>query len=172
MVEINMKVYFETERLIIRDPIVEDFESIWEMRIDKDVTEFTGGVTALTRDEAYEKHLKRCEHSDDTAKEYSVILKESNDYIGYCGFQYCEILGGMEILYGYAKKYWGKGYAIEAAKAVLKFGLTKLNLDEILASVNYENVASDKILNEIGMTYVGDIEWPKEGMVKKYIIKS
>ncbi len=85
-----------------------------------------------------------------------------DDYVGYCGFQYCEISGGMEILYGYAKQYWGKGYAIEAAKAVLRFGLTRLNLDEILAF--------DKILNEIGMTYIGDIEWPKEGMVKKYMI--
>ena len=65
-----------------------------------------------------------------------------DDYVGYRGFQYCEISGGMEILYGYAKQYWGKGYAVEAAKAVLKFG----------------------------MTYVGDIEWPKEGMVKKYMI--
>ncbi|MDH8679932.1 GNAT family N-acetyltransferase [Fusibacter bizertensis] len=167
-----MNVYFETERLIIRDPIVEDFDSIWEMRKDEDVTEFTGGVTRLTCDEAYEKHLKRCDNCDDTAKEYSVIIKETNDYIGYCGFQYCTVLNGLEILYGYAKKYWGNGYAIEAAKAVLEFGITKLNLDEIVAAVNYENVASDKVLIKIGMNYVGDIEWPEQGMVKKYNIKS
>ncbi|WP_175438432.1 GNAT family N-acetyltransferase [Fusibacter sp. 3D3] len=66
----------------------------------------------------------------------------------------------------------GNGYAIEAAKAVLEFGLTELNLDEIVAAVNYENVASDKVLIRIGMHYVGDIEWPDQGIVKKYRIKS
>ncbi|GAU75442.1 hypothetical protein [Fusibacter sp. 3D3] len=69
-----MKVYFETERLIIREPIAEDFDSIWAMRNDEAVTEFTGGLTRLSRDEAYQKHLKRCEQYDDTAKEYSVVL--------------------------------------------------------------------------------------------------
>ncbi|MBF4692013.1 GNAT family N-acetyltransferase [Fusibacter ferrireducens] len=167
-----MKVYLETERLIIRDPIIEDFNSIWKMRRDETVTQFTGGVTKLARDEAYEKHLKRCENFDDTAKEYAVVLKATNEYIGYCGFQYCSILDGLEILYGYDKQYWGNGYAVEAAKAILEFGLNQLNLDEVLAAVNYENVASDKVLIKIGMQYAGDIEWPEQGMVKKYHIKS
>lgn len=166
-----MKVYIETDRLIIRDPIIEDFNSIWDMRNDENVTEFTGGITRLVRNEVYERHLKRCKNFDDTPKEYSVVLKESKEYIGYCGFQYCTILDGLEILYGYAKKYWGNGYAIEAAKAVLEFGINELKIDEIVAAVNYENIASDKVLTKIGMNYLGDVEWPEQGMVKKYQIK-
>jgi len=38
-----MNVYIETKRLIIREPIIDDFDSIWEMRNDEDVTKFTGG---------------------------------------------------------------------------------------------------------------------------------
>lgn len=166
-----MKVYLETDRLIIRDPIIEDFDSIWQMRNDVDVSEFTGGVTQLLRDESYKRHLSRCKNLDDSPKEYSVLLKESNEYIGYCGFQYCKVLDGMEILYGYAKKHWGKGYAIEAAKSVLDFGLSELKISEIVAAVNYANVASDKVLIKIGMDYVGDVEWPEQGMVKKYKLK-
>ena len=49
---------------------------------------------------------------------YAVVLKDTGDYIGYCGFQYCSVLKDIEILYGYAKAHWGKGYALEAAKAV------------------------------------------------------
>jgi len=165
-----MKVYLETDRLIIRDPIADDFESIWKMWNDEEVTKFTGGLTKLTRDEAFERYVEKCENVDDILKEYSVILKDSNEYIGYCGFKYCSVLDGIEILYGYAKEHWGKGYAVEAAKAVLHFGINELKLGEIVAAVNYRNTASDKTLVNIGMKYIGDVEWPEEGMVKKYKI--
>jgi len=164
-----MKVLLETDRLIIRDPIIEDFDSIWSMRNDEDVTLFTGGVTELTRDDLYKRHIKRCEYFGREPQEYSVILKDSKQYIGYCGFQYCDVLNGIEILYGYSKTYWGNGYAIEAAKAVLEFGITELNLKEIVAAVNSENVASEEVLIRIGMKYLCDVKWPKQGMVRKYI---
>lgn len=163
-----MKVYIETERLMIRDPILEDFDAIWKMRNDDAVTQFTGGITKLSRDQAYERHIERCENFDDEPKEYAVILKESGSYLGYCGFQYCDILGGIELLYGYAKAYWGNGYAYEAAKAVIEFAEEAFTLDVIFAAVNDDNVASDKVLSKIGMTLVGKIEWPEQGLVKKY----
>jgi hypothetical protein len=40
---------------------------------------------------------------------YAGVLKDTGDYIGYCGFQYCSVLKDIEILYG---------YALEAAQAV------------------------------------------------------
>ncbi len=166
--ENEMRVNIETERLIIRDPIVGDFDSIWEMRNDESVTKFTGGITKLSKDELYALHIKRCENIDSKPNEYSVMLKDSREYIGYCGFQYCDLLGGLEILYGYAKKYWGNRYAIEAAKAVLDFGINELKLKEIVAAVNYENAASDKVLINIGFEYLGDVKWPNQGLVKKY----
>jgi RimJ/RimL family protein N-acetyltransferase len=169
---IGNKIIIETERLIIREPIIEDFDYIWSMRNDEEVTLFTGGVTKLSKEEIYERHLERCKNFEDKPKEYSVVLKETNEYIGYCGFQYCDILEGIEILYGYSKKHWGKGYASEAAAAVLKFGIESLNLSEIVAAVNSKNVASEKVLLHIGMKYVGEIQWPNQGFIKKYIIKN
>ena len=164
-----MKVYIETERLIIRDPIIDDFEAVWAMRNDEDVTTFTGGVTKRSKEQVYERHVKECANHSNEPREYAVVLKDTGDYIGYCGFQYCSVLKGIEILYGYAKDHWGKGYALEAAKAVMAFGLNELKLDKIVAAVNYDNVASDQILIKIGMTYQGDIEWPDQGMVKSYV---
>ncbi len=166
-----MNVVLETERLIIREPVLEDFEPLWKMRNDGDVTKFTGGITKLSRDEMYERHAKRCANFDSKPKEYSVVLKGSGEYIGYCGFQYCGVLDGIEILYGYAKEYWGYGYASEAAKVVLEHGIKELQMKQIVAAVNKDNIASDKVLTKIGMEYVGDVEWPGQGMVKTYEIK-
>ena len=161
----------ETERLIIREPIIEDFEFIWKMRNDPEVTKFTGGVTSLSKDELYSNHVKRCQNRSNTPKEYSVVLKATNEYIGYCGFQLCEVLGGIEILYGFLKEYWGKGYASEASEAVLKYGKNNLGLKKIHAAVNLRNLASEKVLINSGMEYVETIDYPNEGKVKKYIFQ-
>lgn len=159
----------ETKRLIIRDPIIDDFKFIWEMRNDPEVCQFTGGVTSFSKDELYQNHLKRCKNNSNTPKEYSVVLKATGEYIGYCGFQLCEVLGGIEILYGFLKRYWGKGYGTEAVKAVLKYGKESLALEKIYAAVNLNNLASEKVLLNSGMKYIEKIEYPNDGKVKKYI---
>ncbi len=159
----------ETERLIIRDPIIDDFKFIWSMRNDPEVTKFTGGVTSQSKDELYSNHVKRCQNKSNTPKEYSVVLKSTGEYIGYCGFQFCQVLDGIEILYGFSKKYWGNGYASEATKVVLKYGKEILGLDRILAAVNLKNLASEKVLLNSGMKYIEIIDYPNEGQVKKYV---
>jgi RimJ/RimL family protein N-acetyltransferase len=159
----------ETKRLIIRDPIINDFKYIWEMRNDPEVSQFTGGVTSFSKDKLYQNHVKRCKNKSNTPKEYSVVLKSTGEYIGYCGFQLCEVLGGIEILYGFSKIYWGKGYATEATKAVLKYGKESLALEKIYAAVNLNNQASEKVLLNSGMKYIETIEYPNDGKVKKYV---
>jgi len=159
----------ETKRLIIRDQIIDDFRFIWEIRNDPEVCQFTGGVTSFSKDELYDNHVKRCQNKNNKPKEYSVILKATGEYIGYCGFQLCEVLGGIEILYGFLSDYWGKGYGTEATKAVLKYGKERLALDKIYAAVNLSNHASEKVLLKSGMKYVEIIEYPKDGKVKKYV---
>lgn len=79
---------------------------------------FTGGIIKLSRQDFIKSYLENCSNfNEKTDYRYSVILKESDKYIGYCGFQYCDILKDIEILYGYDSKYWGNGYAYEAACA-------------------------------------------------------
>ncbi|MBN2899875.1 MAG: GNAT family N-acetyltransferase [Clostridia bacterium] len=163
-----MKVYIETDRLIIRDPVIDDFTTIWKMRNDSVVTLYTGGVTKCSKEELLKRHVKSCNNTEDIPKEYAVILKATNTYIGYCGFQYCDVLGGLEILYGFSKDHWGKGYANEAAQAVLTFGVETLGLKEIVAAVHPNNVASEKVLRHIGMAYDGEVEWPQQGKVRRY----
>lgn len=83
---------------------------------DAEVSKFTASVNSLSKADLYRNHVKRCHNKTNTPKAYSVVLKTSGEYIGYCGFQLCEVLGGIEMLYRFLKTYWGKGYASEAAK--------------------------------------------------------
>jgi RimJ/RimL family protein N-acetyltransferase len=59
---------------------------------------------------------------------------------------------GLEIFYSLAPGSWGRGYATEAARAVLDHALGPLGLPEILAEVDEGNTASVAVVTRLGMT--------------------
>jgi [ribosomal protein S5]-alanine N-acetyltransferase len=63
-----------------------------------------------------------------------------------------------EIGFLIGRAYWGNGYAKEASKALLDYGFIKMNLKEIVAKVRPENVASKKVIENMGMKYQYTIE--------------
>lgn len=164
----------ETKFLLIRPPCIEDFDNYWAMNNDPEAKKYTGGVIKQSYDEASSIHTKVCNEFDAKNKNnciFSVVEKSSGQLIGYCGFKYCERMCDIEISYGFLRDSWGKGYGYEAAKAVLEYGIKILKLKKIVAAVNPQNIASEKILNKIGMTPNGKIRWGEQGLVNKYIIE-
>ena len=59
---------------------------------------------------------------------------------------------GLEIFYSLVPGSWGKGYATEAARAVMDSALGPLGLPEVLAEVDEGNVASAAVIKRLGMT--------------------
>ena len=78
--------------------------------------------------------------------------------------------GEFELGYWIARPLWGRGYASEAAAAVVELGLTKLDYTEICALVFGENPASVRVLEKIGFEPVEDTE-ENGRAVHKYLIK-
>jgi RimJ/RimL family protein N-acetyltransferase len=60
-----------------------------------------------------------------------------------------------EITYRLRESAWGKGYATEAARAMLKYGFEELGFEEIAASITPDNEASIKVALKIGMKRTG-----------------
>lgn len=167
-----MKVILETDRLIIRHPMLKDFYDVWIMKNSEASTLYTGGVIDIGYDDALKEYNRQVEiFSERRNMVYTVALKESNKYIGYCGFKYCDILQGIEFMYGYDDRYWGNGYGLEAATAILNYGVNELDLSILAAAVNKSNIGSIKIIEKLGFEYIGDIEWPNQELVNKYIFK-
>ena len=76
--------------------------------------------------------------------------------IGYCGLRYLNELDEVEVLYGLAKAYWGKGIATKAAKAAkaaVNFGFEVINLNRIIAMALPDNIGSIKVIKNIGLQY-------------------
>ena len=73
--------------------------------------------------------------------------------IGYCGLRYLDELNEVEVLYGLAKAYWGKGIATQAALAAISYGFNVANLDRIIAMAKPANQASRRVIEKAGLKY-------------------
>lgn len=86
------------------------------------------------------------------------------DLIGAVGLQFhgfeSDFTPCMEVGWRLAYEFWGKGYATEAASAVLAYAFERLHLDEIVSMSHVENKRSFALMERIGLRYVSDIQWP------------
>ena len=64
--------------------------------------------------------------------------------------------GDWEIVYVLARDSWGKGYATEVASALVAFGLGRMKLPRVVATVAYDNAPSIRVLEKVGMRRVGE----------------
>lgn len=71
--------------------------------------------------------------------------------MGYCFYPRPE---EVEVGYLLDQAFWGKGLATEAAQACLKYGFTNFDVESIVAIVHPENIASQRVAEKIGMSFV------------------
>ncbi|MGB3653693.1 MAG: GNAT family N-acetyltransferase [Rivularia sp. (in: cyanobacteria)] len=84
---------------------------------------------------------------------WNIVEDETDKIIGYCGLRYLDELNEVELLYGLAKTYWGKGIATKAAKASVSYGFDVANLDRIIALALPDNEPSKKVIEKAGLQY-------------------
>jgi RimJ/RimL family protein N-acetyltransferase len=77
---------------------------------------------------------------------FAITLKESEEFIGEISLHLDNADNRAQLGYWVGEPFWGKGIGTEAAKAILKFGFEKLDLNKIYATCHVENQASGKVL--------------------------
>lgn len=94
---------------------------------------------------------------------WPIFTLSSNELIGCCGLRpYCE--NEYEIGFHLRPQFWGKGYAEEAATAVIGYAFSVLNADALFAGHNPNNAASAKVLRKLGFCYIGDEFYEPTGL--------
>jgi [ribosomal protein S5]-alanine N-acetyltransferase len=152
----QMTKILETERLILQTWAFADAEALFEIMSDAEVARYIGDGKPFSREKVSE-FLNWAENyqRENGFCRWKVIEKSSGEIIGSCGFARPHGTSEIELGYLFAKKYWGRGFATEAARAALAYGFEKLNFAEIIALTDLENVASQKVLEKIGLTRRG-----------------
>ena len=145
----------ETERLRLRGLIPDDLDDLFEVFGDAEVVKYLSIGKPRSREETLDGLLRTVEGWQNRGFGlWAVALKENGKVIGYCGLIFLEETTDVEIAYGFARAFWGRGYATEAARPALRFGFEELKLERIVAVVNPENVSSQRVLEKLGMNYV------------------
>lgn len=84
---------------------------------------------------------------------HALILKEKNEFIGQCGLLVQTIDGIKEIEIGYhvLPKYWGNGFATEAAIKFRDYAFKNMISDSLISVIDIWNTASQNVAKKLGM---------------------
>ena len=87
---------------------------------------------------------------------WATELRDTGEFIGAVGLVHVRCAAhftpAVEIGWRLAKRFWGRGYAPEAAAASLRFGFDVLGLDAIVAITTPKNMNSQRVMRKLGMT--------------------
>ncbi|NUT38150.1 MAG: GNAT family N-acetyltransferase [Hamadaea sp.] len=153
-------IQFSTDRLVLRSWHDADLDPWAAMNADPEVREHLGGV--LTRDQSaaslrwFQESIDRLGYGF-----WAVQERATGELIGMAGLDAVDDdapVTGVEIGWRLARHAWGKGYATEAALAVLEYGFTTLSLPEILAITTVDNVKSQAVMKRLGMTEFAEFD--------------
>ncbi len=134
-----------------------DAQSIYEHAKDREISRYTFIPHPYKREDAL--HFIKFTHLQmKKGKEYhlGIELKATGQIIGMIGMmQISRKHRRAEVGYWLGKSYWGKGYAAEALRLMLRFGFEQLKLVRITAGVMHPNLTSARMLEKAGFTFEG-----------------
>jgi RimJ/RimL family protein N-acetyltransferase len=149
----------ETDRLILRPPMAEDFDAWAALLADPVATQFIGGIqppsgawrSLATMIGAWVLN---------GAANFSVIEKASGRWVGRAGPWQPHGWPGPEIAWAFDRSVWGRGYASEAARSCVDFAFDTLGWDRVVHVIAPANAASVAVALRIGSTLLGPTRLP------------
>lgn len=153
----------ETQRLFFRELTDADADGMFELDSDPEVHRYLGNkpVTSMEQIHAAIAYINE-QYKRNGIGRWAVILKETGEFIGWAGLKLHHNVNGRDqyydLGYRFIQKYWGKGYASEAAIAFVDYGFTIMKLEKINAYADARNTASRKVLEKAGLKFIETFE--------------
>ncbi|PSL40161.1 RimJ/RimL family protein N-acetyltransferase [Planomicrobium soli] len=160
-----MENHLESTRLYLRELAEDDWQAVHEYASLEIVSRYQPwGPNSEEESRAFVDTVLL-----DASKEprsrfvFAIVLSESEKLIGAGEFNVQSIANRVgEIGYIVNPAYWGQGIATETARRLVEFGFSELGLHRIYATCDPRNIASQKILEKIGMV--------KEGLMREDLL--
>jgi len=155
---------FVSERLLFRELLPSDEDSLFEMDSDPDVHRYLGNTPVQSMDEIKTAiTMIRKQYEENGVGRMAVILKETGEFLGWAGLKLIthELNGHTnhyDLGYRFLKKHWGRGYATEAAEAFVEYGFNVMGLRAIYAYADAGNSNSLSVLGKAGLVQVGTFD--------------
>jgi ribosomal-protein-alanine N-acetyltransferase len=143
-----------TSRRLELDPIGEaDVDVMHALWTDPDVRRYLWDDVVISRERA--ATVVAASAADFRTHRFGLWaarLKGCGDVSGFCGLRSPPDL--PELLYGFRREYWRRGYATEAAEGVLAYAFDALRIRAVGAATDAPNLASIRVLERLGMRVV------------------
>lgn len=149
----------ESRRLKFQEVTVSDVEQIYRLHSFPEVDEYNTlgipeniGVT----EKFVRSMIEAQKDKDRKSYDWKIVRKDSGEFIGLAGITLSANRFKLgEIYYELIPSQWGRGYATEIAKTLIKVGFEDFHLHKVEAGVATENIRSIKVLEKSGMTREG-----------------
>jgi [ribosomal protein S5]-alanine N-acetyltransferase len=161
-----------TPRLLMRPFTESDLEDLTALFADPAVMQYIGPPNTLTPAKAADRlHEMMAEFEAEGFGMLAVIERREKRFIGRCGLMRLEGGDEIELDFIFSKHAWGKGYATEAAKEVLRYAFNVLKLNRVVGVTHPNNLPSQRVLEKLGMQHTGRKQ--SHGMESlKYVIEN
>jgi RimJ/RimL family protein N-acetyltransferase len=148
-------IYYETERLFLREWQDKDFEPFFALNQDVDVMRYFPNVFSHQETVDLVTKIKNKFRAHDFGF-YSCELKNTGQFIGSIGLNVPDFSAHftpcVEVGWRVAKEFWGQGLAVEASQKCLEIGFNQFGLDEIVSFTAKINTNSQRVMQKLGMT--------------------
>jgi len=156
----------QTERLLLRKPVLEDAQAALDLLTDPVAMEFIGGVhpeAAADPEFAVRRWLARWEENG--CGPFMVVRRDDERWLGRVGLLVWDVrtwthttfadageFAQPELGWALASEHWGKGYAAEAARAAREWAYAKRNVERLVSVIAPGNVRSQRLAERLNAT--------------------
>ena len=155
-----MRVTIETERLILRPVVPDDYEAAFKWCGDPNVNKYMI-YPLYTKAEDVRTYLESRNLDDPDNYDLGFTLKETGELIGQGGLVYVLEKDAWTIGYNIRADQWGHGYAFEAMEGIIKEIRKTRPVKAIIGEFAEENNKSRRVMEKLGMTFYEDTEYTK-----------
>jgi len=152
------EVQLETDRLIMRAWRDDDFGPYLELCQDPEVMRFLGGKT-FERLECWRHMAFMVGHWQLLGfGPWAIEEKATGQFVGRVGFLNPEGWPGFELGWTLSRKFWGRGYATEAARRALAYAFEEMGKDHVISLIDPQNESSKRVADRLGEKIEGETE--------------
>lgn len=155
-----MAIFVETERLYLRELEISDAEAMFEIDSAPEVHRYLGTKPLLHLSQVHEiiRNIRQ-QYELHGVGRWAVMHKQSNQFMGWSGLKMVtDTVNNHRQFYDlgfrFNQKYWGKGFATEAANAAIIYAFNTLKTEQVFATVHHAHIASQQVLRKVGMQLI------------------
>jgi RimJ/RimL family protein N-acetyltransferase len=160
----NQYKSFTSKRLIIRPTFEQDDKLIFQLMNTPKFIKYVGDrkISSINDAKNYIKVKMLAQLYLMGYSSYTLINKSNGDKIGICGLYNRAGVDGIDIGFSILPHFERLGYAYESSSRLIKGAFEELEIEEIKAITNQDNISSKNLLKKLGFKLIGKTILPDE----------